>query len=139
MRRMLQSRGLDHVFEISSAGTGNWHVGEAPDQRATQAAKARGYDMSDIRARQISERDFKHYDLILAMDRSNVANMRRQCPSGCLSKIGLLMDCAPQSSHEEVPDPYYGGEDGFDLVLNLLEDACNNLINTVCEQKRLGA
>jgi protein-tyrosine phosphatase len=139
MRRMLQTRGLEHLFEVSSAGTGNWHVGEPPDQRATEAARTRGYDMSDLRAKQIVERDFRHYDLILAMDRSNIVNMRRICPSGCLSKISLLMDYVPQASVDEVPDPYYGGEDGFSLVLNLLEDACENLINTVCSQKRIGA
>lgn len=139
MCKMLQDRGLDRWFEVSSAGTGNWHVGEAPDARATEAAKERGYEMSDIRARQILENDFKHYDLVLAMDRSNITNMRRVCPSGCLSKIGLLMDYVPQAVLDEVPDPYYGGEDGFSLVLNLLEDACDNLINTVCAQKRIEA
>lgn len=139
MRQMIQARGLEQMFEVSSAGTGNWHVGESPDQRAAQAAKARGYDMSELRARQIAESDFKHFDLILAMDRSNIANMRRICPSGCLSKIGLLMDYVPHAALDEVPDPYYGGDDGFNLVLNLLEDACDGLINTISEQKRLGA
>lgn len=139
MRRKLQDRGLERWFEISSAGTGNWHVGEAPDARATQTASVRGYDMSELRAKQILENDFKYYDLVLAMDRSNVANMRRVCPSGCLSKIGLLMGYVPQAPIDEVPDPYYGNEDGFDHVLNMLEDACDNLINTVCEQKRIGA
>lgn len=139
MRRKLQNRNLERWFEISSAGTGNWHVGEAPDARATQAAMTRGYDMSELRAKQIAESDFKHYDLVLAMDRSNVTNMRRICPSGHLSKIGLLMDYVPHASVDEVPDPYYGNEDGFNLVLDLLEDACDSLINTVCEQKRIGA
>lgn len=139
MRHKLQRRGLDRFFEVSSAGTGNWHVGERPDARAMQAAQVRGYDMSAQRARQILETDFKYFDLVLAMDRSNIANMRRVCPAGCLSKIGLLMDYVPQAPIDEVPDPYYGGEDGFDEVLNMLEEACDNLINTVCEQKRFGA
>ena len=139
MRRKLQDRGLERWFEVSSAGTGNWHVGEQPDARAMQAAITRGYDMSELRAKQIHENDFKYYDLVLAMDRSNVSNMRRVCPSGCLSKIGLLMGYVPHANQDEVPDPYYGGEDGFDQVLNMLEEACDNLINTVCAQKRIGA
>lgn len=139
MRRKLQDRGLEGWFEVSSAGTGNWHVGESPDARATEAASKRGYDMNALRARQLAESDFKHYDLVLAMDRSNITNMRRVCPAGCLSKIGLLMGYAPQALLDEVPDPYYGGEEGFNLVLNLLEEACDNLISTVCEQKRIGA
>lgn len=139
MRKKLQDKGLENWFEIDSAGTGNWHVGESPDARATQAAQVRGYDMSEIRARQITENDFKHFDLILAMDRSNISNMRRVCPSGCMSKIGLLMDYVPHAVLDEVPDPYYGNEDGFNLVLGLLEEACDKLINTICAQKRIGA
>lgn len=139
MRAKLQERRLDNWFEVASAGTGNWHAGESPDARAVLAAKSRGYVMGEIRARQIEEADFKHYDLILAMDRSNIASMRRICPSGCLSKIGLLLDYAQETQIDEVPDPYYGGDEGFDLVLDLLEEACKNLIGTLCAQKRIGA
>lgn len=139
MRSKLQERGLENYFDIGSAGTGNWHVGECPDARAQKAALMRGYDMSQIRARQITEKDFRQYDLILAMDRSNIANMRRVCPSGCLSKIDLLLSYASDANIDEVPDPYYGEEDGFNMVLDLLEKACNNLISTVCAQKRIGA
>ncbi|CBL46900.1 Protein-tyrosine-phosphatase [gamma proteobacterium HdN1] len=142
LRKMLQDRGLTHLVDVDSAGTGNWHAGSPPDERAVAAAQARGYDMAGLKARQIEENDYRHFDLILAMDRSNVSHMRRSCTNGTAGKIGLVLEYAQHSPLSEVPDPYYGEGDGFELVLDLLEDACDCLIERICAApnvKRIGS
>ncbi len=134
-RHQLQSHPLAHQIECDSAGTSNYHVGEAPDRRAAQAAQKRGYDMSQLRGRQIQEVDFETFDLILAMDRANLAELLSMANSSQRPKLKLFLDfstCAEQ----EVPDPYYGGREGFDHVLDLVESASAGLLDHLCERLR---
>ncbi|MDY6860577.1 MAG: low molecular weight protein-tyrosine-phosphatase [Pseudomonadota bacterium] len=115
--------GLDVAVE--SAGTGGWHVGDPPDARATAEAAARGYDLSPLRAQQVTARDFARFDLILAMDRANVAALERMRPVESETQVELFLTYA-DSPRAEVPDPYYEG--GFDLVLDLIEAASHGLV-----------
>ncbi|TCP44026.1 low molecular weight protein-tyrosine-phosphatase [Rhodovulum marinum] len=110
---------------VDSAGTGGWHVGDPPDGRALREAAARGYDLGALRARQVRPADFAGFDLILAMDRSNLADLERMRPPGSETPVRLFLDYA-DSPRDEVPDPYYEG--GFDLVLDLIEDASRGLL-----------
>ena len=128
LRTLVERAGLGHAFEIDSAGTHAYHIGKAPDPRSHQAALRRGYDLSMLRARQVNELDFTHYDCILAMDSENLSLLRRACPSMHHHKLGLFLDYAVESQEDEVPDPYYGGEEGFERVLDLVEDAARGLI-----------
>ena len=108
--------------KVDSAGTGRWHVGKPPDARGLQAALARGYDNSAQRARQVRIRDFSDFDLILAMDRSNLDDLKRMRPTGATAMLRLLMPGV------DVPDPYYGGAEGFETTLDLIETAADALI-----------
>ena len=128
LRALVEREGLAHCFEIDSAGTHGYHVGTSPDPRASQAALRRGYDLSPLRARQVNELDFKHFDCILAMDRENLSLLRRSCPAEQRHKLGLFLEYAAHHEDEEVPDPYYGGAAGFERVLDLIEDAARGLI-----------
>jgi protein-tyrosine phosphatase len=130
-RKMIAGAGLDGAVQIDSAGTHAYHVGEPPDVRAQQAAGRRGYDLSDLRARQITLDDFRDYDLILAMDWENLALLQQQCPRGHKHKLHLLMRFAGEHDAATVPDPYYGGPEGFNTVLDYVEDACQGLIDVV--------
>ncbi|MNQ95214.1 Low molecular weight protein-tyrosine-phosphatase YfkJ [compost metagenome] len=126
LRHKLRELGLEGV-EVDSAGTGDWHVGKPPDSRTRQAAQLRGYDLSALRGRQVCAGDFRRFDLILAMDNSNLEQLRRMSPDGAMAELDLFLrryDLAP----DEVPDPYYGGEEGFERVLDLLEQACDGLL-----------
>ncbi|PIB23521.1 phosphotyrosine protein phosphatase [Amylibacter kogurei] len=123
-RQMAADAGLDVV--VDGAGTGAWHIGNPPDRRATLMAATRGYDLSDLRARQVSARDFTDFDLILAMDNNNLQDLRQMAPTGAGAKLKLFMDYAPNNPHREVPDPYYN--DGFDVVLDMIEQASAGLI-----------
>ena len=118
----------DLLVEIDSAGTHAYHVGQPPDPRAQRAAERRGIDLSDLRARRIIEADFSTFDLVLAMDRLNVAVMEEVCPAEHRSRIRLLMEFAPSIGREDVPDPYYGGSNGFEYVLDLAEEASAGLV-----------
>ena len=118
---------------VDSAGTGGWHVGDPPDGRATREAARRGYDLSRLRARQVGPADFEAFDLILAMDRANLSALERMRPSESDTKVRLFLDYA-ESPREEVPDPYYDG--GFDLVLDLIEDASRGLIAELSPARR---
>lgn len=122
-RAMAEAGGLP--VEVDSAGTGGWHAGEPPDPRATAEAAKRGYDLSDLRARQVRAGDFDAFDLILAMDRANLAALERLRPTGSGTEVRLFLDYG-DSPRDEVPDPYYDG--GFDLVLDLIEDASRGLL-----------
>ncbi len=130
-------RGLTRQIEADSCGTGGWHVGEAPDRRAAAAARARGYDLGHLRARQLEQRDFDRFDYILAMDRQNLADLRRLRPAGFGGHLGLFLPFAravhTESTRlpEEVPDPYYGGEEGFARVLDLVELASEGLLREI--------
>ena len=116
------------AIEIDSAGIGDWHIGEPPDRRAQAAARRRGVDMSTIRARQFVHDDFALFDLILAMDRQNLAELRRRAPAQYRERVRLFLEFAPELETHDVPDPYYGGEAGFEQVLDLTEQAARGLL-----------
>jgi protein-tyrosine phosphatase len=127
-RKLLQEHAADFLIELDSAGTGDWHVGQPPDRRATEAASRRGVEISDLRARTVGDEDFEHYDYILAMDELNLVTLRDRSPAKYHAKIRLLMDFAPPPLNRNVPDPYYGGPAGFEQVLDLLEEAGRGLL-----------
>ncbi|MFO7306515.1 MAG: low molecular weight protein-tyrosine-phosphatase [Gammaproteobacteria bacterium] len=130
-RRVVAERAPGLAVEIDSAGTHGYHVGSPPDRRAIEAARRRGLDLSGLRARQVSVADFERFDLILAMDEDNVADLSRMAPPQYHSRIRLLMDFAADPPLREVPDPYYGGPQGFEQVLDLLEEAAEGLLQEV--------
>jgi len=123
--------GLQANVLIDSAGTHAFHVGEPPDARAQQAAQRRGYEIADLRARQVTQEDFREFDLILAMDWENLALLQQQCPKAFKHKLHLLMRFAGEHDAATVPDPYYGGPEGFNTVLDYVEDACQGLVEVV--------
>ena len=132
-RRVAADRGLD--LEIASAGTGSWHVGKPPDPRAVAAARERGIDISGQRARQVNAEDFSAFDLIAAMDEANLATLKRQSAPGARAQIRLFLDFAEGIREREVPDPYYGGEDGFAHALDLIEAAAGGLADHISSSK----
>jgi len=128
MRSLIEAEELTDRVVIRSAGTGGWHAGKLPDQRMRTAAQNRGYDLSS-RARQVTENDLSDYDLVLVMDQQNLRDLRafdRTSQFG--SKIRLFCEFCTDHQESEVPDPYYGGEQGFELVLDLLEDGCRGVL-----------
>jgi protein-tyrosine phosphatase len=131
MRAVVAREGLEDEIEIDSAGTGSWHVGDPPDERSTAAAAQRGIVMEGA-ARQVTEADFEAYDLLLAADEQIVAALRALAPDeDAAAKVRLLREFDPKSvatGDLEVPDPYYGGPDGFEHVLDLVQDACEGLL-----------
>jgi protein-tyrosine phosphatase len=140
MRAVVAREGLDGEVEIDSAGTGAWHVGNPPDRRSTAAAKARGIALAGA-ARQVTAADFEDYDLLLAADAENVADLRRLAPDAqAAEKIVLLRQFDPEAvaaGDLDVPDPYYGGPSGFEDVLDLVESACEGLLSSLRAQGRL--
>lgn len=128
-RHFLRQRRLADRVEVDSAGTHGYHIGEAPDPRTQRAAAARGYDLSQLRARKVAPQDLEYFDMVLAMDRNNLDVLRRLCTPQNEPKLGLFMNYARNYDDEEVPDPYYGLGHGFDLVLDMVEDASNGLID----------
>lgn len=128
LRHYLKINGLGHAVEVDSAGTHGYHVGEAPDQRTQRAALLRGYDLSRLRARKVAIQDIEYFDLILAMDRNNLDNLKRLAPPETHQRIRLFMEYARNFDDDEVPDPYYGLGHGFDLVLDMVEDAAQGLV-----------
>ena len=132
-RGKLREHPLAHRIRCDSAGTAGYHAGEAPDRRSTEAARGRGYDMSSQRARQVSDADFDTFDLILAMDHRNLAELRRRASRQHQHKLKLLLEFS-DSPEQEVPDPYYGGRDGFEQVLDLVENACDGLLEFLRER-----
>jgi protein-tyrosine phosphatase len=118
----------DLYIEIDSAGTHDYHVGEPPDPRAQRAAERRGIDLSGLRARRVSAKDFERFDLIVAMDPLNVAALEDLCPEDRRARIRLLLEFAPEAGRSDVPDPYYGGSNGFEYVLDLAEQASAGLL-----------
>jgi protein-tyrosine phosphatase len=125
--KVASERGLAPPLEVDSAGTGSWHIGDPPDSRARQAAAARGVDISAQRARQVQVPDFDDFDLIAAMDRSNVTGLESLAPPHQRLKIRLFLEFAPQAGALEVPDPYYDGAAGFNHALDLIEAASHGL------------
>jgi protein-tyrosine phosphatase len=134
MRAIVREAGLESEFEIDSAGTGSWHAGDAPDRRATAAAANRGIVLEGA-ARQVRPRDFEHFDLLLAMDRENLRELRTFSPDGDVAGKARLLreyDLASLAKLDlNVPDPYYGGPDGFEQVLDQVEAACRGLLKTL--------
>jgi len=135
-RKLVVERGLAHRVEIDSAGTHAYHVGEPPDRRARQTALERGIDIGDLRARLAEPDDFQLFDYVLAMDRDNYRSLARLCPAGLETKLRLFMDFAPEFRVRDVPDPYYGGQTGFDQVFDLVEGAAQGLLDDLMQ--RLG-
>ncbi len=131
VRAELARRGLLDRVELDSAGTGDWHVGEPPDPRARQAAAARGVDISGLRGRQVSPADFSRFDLILAMDRDNYADLLALAGDAHAHKVRLFLEFARDGNGDEVPDPYFGGPEGFEHVLDLLQDAAAGLADHI--------
>jgi len=127
-RAIASREAPDIALEIDSAGTAGYHVGEAPDRRTRQAAARRGYDLSALQARIVEPRDFGHFDLILAMDRENLRALQRQAPPQARERLRLFLEFAPETGISEVPDPYYGGPNGFEEVLDLIEAASRGLL-----------
>ena len=130
MEKYIEDKELVHYIKVDSAGTGDWHVGEPPDSRAAAAAARRGYDITAQRARQVNSEDFGDFQYILAMDRTNLKDLKARCPASQQSRLSLLLNHGT-SEHESVPDPYYSGEDGFELVLDLVEQACAALLQKI--------
>lgn len=130
--KRVSERGLQQHFIVDSAGTGGYHAGESPDKRATAAARKRGYDLSSQRARAVRDSDFTEFDLIFAMDKSNLQNLLAKAPAASHTKISLFMSATP-SLPQEVPDPYFGGEDGFERVLDMLESATDAMLDRQVE------
>ena len=130
-RHYVENAGLSEQVLIDSAGTHDYHIGEKPDSRAQRAAQQRGYDMGKLRGRQVGEDDFRRFDYVLAMDTANLAILKRIVPPGCGNQLGLFLEYARHHNEREVPDPYYGGEDGFERVLDMVEDAAQGLLQEI--------
>lgn len=130
-RHILRQKKLDDQVEVDSAGTHGYHAGEAPDQRTQRAAAVRQYDLSDMRARKVATQDLEYFDLILAMDHNNLGVLKRICPPDKHDRLGLLMSYSKNFDDDEVPDPYYGLGHGFDLVLDMIEDAAHGLLESL--------
>ena len=132
-RQKLQQTALN--VEVDSAGTAGYHVGAAPDKRSAAHGAKRGYDFSQLFARAVTEDDFEHFDYVLAMDAQNYQDLMNKCPVEHQHKVQLFLHFANNYPNQnEVPDPYYGGEQGFEFVLDLVEDASDGLINHLLEK-----
>lgn len=130
-RHQVSKAGQTDNIIIDSAGTHDYHIGSSPDKRAQQFALQRGYDLSGLRGRQVCIRDFYEFDYILAMDGENLANLCQICPPKEQHKLKLFMEFSRGFSQREVPDPYYGENQGFDNVLNMVEDAASGLLEEI--------
>ncbi len=135
-RHMVRAEGLEGRIETASAGTHDYHVGRPPDHRTQAAAAMRGYDLENQRARQVSPQDFLEFDYILAMDGDNLSRLRDIAPAAQRSKARLFLDFSAALKGKAVPDPYYGGEDGFALVLDMVEEGAAGLLADI--KKKLG-
>ncbi len=126
-------------IETDSAGTSDYQKGDPPDKRAQQAAIRRGYNLSRLKARQVRPEDFLEFDHILVMDQKNMRDLKAIYPNGAQAQIALFLDYARRAKVKEVPDPYYGGASGFELVLDLVEDAARGFLQHLIEQNRKSA
>ena len=135
--RALAARELPEVgLEVDSAGTAAYHVGEPPDPRMQAAAARRGYELKALCARVVEPRDFERFDLILAMDRENLEVLHRRAPEQARERVRLFLEFSPDSEPREVPDPYYGGANGFEEVLDLVEAAARGLLGYLRQRAR---
>lgn len=124
------------TLELDSAGTADYHSGQPPDPRTRAAAARRGYDLSALRARVVEAADFERFDLILAMDRENLKALRRRAPAHTYQRLRLFLEFAPEPDPQDVPDPYYGGPNGFEEVLDLIEEATRGLLTHLRRSSR---
>jgi len=128
---MIKDAGMIGDVEVDSAGTHAYHVGELPDARSSQCANQRGFDLSYIRARRVEVSDFEYFDYVLAMDADNLSILKSMSPTQHKNKVCLFLDYAKDNSESEVPDPYYGGANGFDHVFDLVEEASKGLLDDI--------
>ena len=138
MQRLVDERGLTDRFYIDSAGIGAWHIGDLPDKRMRVHARPRGYELTH-RARKVQAGDFEDFDLIVGMDAGNVDDLRYKAATiEQQDKVVMMGEYIRQyPNYDYVPDPYYEGSEGFELVLDLLEDACDNLLNRIIKQNNI--
>jgi len=129
--KLVLEEGLGHLIEIDSAGTHAYHTGEPPDPRARQTAQRRGIDLSKQRARRAVVEDFELFDYVLAMDEDNYRALSELCPPELAPRVRRFMDFAPHLTHREVPDPYYGGTNGFEAVFDMVDEAARGLLETI--------
>lgn len=129
-RQQIVDAGMSDRVEIDSAGTHDYHIGSPPDNRTRLAALQRGYDLSSLRGRQVEVKDFQKFEYILAMDRANLADLERICPPQLRHKLSLFMEFS-SGEQCDVPDPYHGGREGFENVLNMLENAASGLLTRI--------
>ncbi len=134
---LLRQQGVHEQFNIDSAGTHAYHVGEAPDLRAQKTAEIRGYNLSGLRARKVIFADYEDYDYLLAMDEANYETLMTACPDKYKDKVQYFLDYAPHLETREVPDPYYGGKYGFDRVLDLVEEASVGFLDSLKQMGKI--
>lgn len=130
-RDLVRREGLADRISTDSCGTSDWHIGNPPDSRACAEAKRRGIDLDDLRARQVHTSDFQTFDYVLGMDDSNISNLTAICPPAYRDRIRLFLSFAPDIDRHDVPDPYYGGPDGFRDVFDMIDQASRGLLNDI--------
>ena len=135
-RHLVQQEGHAGWISTDSAGTHAYHIGEQPDRRAQQTARSRGIDLSDLRGRKAVKNDFEKFDYVLAMDDDNYQILESMCPSGFENKLSLFLDFSKEYSETQVPDPYYGGDQGFEHVFDLVESASRGLLEDITKHFR---
>lgn len=135
--QLIKNHGLEKLIRVDSAGTHAYHVGEAPDDRAQQAARKRGVELAMLKGRQVNPDDVQEFDYVLAMDNDNYENLLNICPEGYESRVSLFLSHAPHLEIEEVPDPYYGGKSGFEHVLDMTEEAAKGLLKKIRKDKNI--
>ncbi|MCY3827829.1 MAG: low molecular weight phosphotyrosine protein phosphatase [Rhodospirillaceae bacterium] len=136
LRRMADAAGLGDAVTVDSCGTHAYHIGQPPDARARRAGERRGYDFSGQRARQVAIADFDRFDLILAMDGGHFDRLRRAAPAGGGDRIRRFLDFAPGARRRDVPDPYYGGAEDYELALDLIEAGCRGIVAMLLEGRQ---
>jgi protein-tyrosine phosphatase len=134
LRHLAAQRGLGDRIEVHSAGTHDYHVGEAPDPRTVRHASKRGYDLSMQRAQQVAHRHFQDYDFILAMDRTHLRILKALAPNGAKARLGLFLEASERWKGEDVPDPYYGGAEEFERVLDMVEEAAQRWLDRIAAE-----
>ena len=133
--KLIRNNKINELINVDSAGTHGYHIGNPPDPRTCAAALKRGIDLSALRARKVVPEDFERFDLLLAMDHDNLALLKRSARPEHHAKLGLFMSYSSRFDTDEMPDPYYGGEQGFELVLDMAEDATHGLIEEMRRRK----
>ncbi|MEL0037137.1 MAG: low molecular weight protein-tyrosine-phosphatase [Gammaproteobacteria bacterium] len=134
LQKLVEEEGLAEQIIVDSAGTISYHAGEAPDRRSAQTAMSHGIDINYQRSRQITPADYEEQDYILAMDFDNLRHLQQECPPEWQSKLYLLLKFHPDEFLDEVPDPYYGGESGFEMVYQMVDIACRQLLKHLKQQ-----